>query len=42
VSDDSIEQLMLDNIVDDSDYDSDEPIDLEHVACLGFDIYACF
>jgi hypothetical protein len=42
LSNDSIEQLMLVNIVDDSDYDSDEPIDLEYVAFLGFDIYAFF
>jgi hypothetical protein len=42
LSDDSVEQLTLDNIVNDSDYDSDEPIDLEYGACLGFDIYAYF
>jgi hypothetical protein len=33
---------MLGNLVDDYDHDSDEPIDLEYVACLGFDIYAYF
>jgi hypothetical protein len=42
LSDDSIEQVMLDNVVDHSDYDFDKPIDLEYVACLGFDIYAYF
>jgi hypothetical protein len=37
--DDSIEQLMLDYIVYYvSDYDSDEPIDLECVVCQGFDV----
>jgi hypothetical protein len=34
LSEDSVEQLILDNILDGSDYDSDEPIDLEYVACL--------
>jgi hypothetical protein len=34
LSDDSIEQLLLDNILDGSDCDSHEPIDLEYVACL--------
>jgi hypothetical protein len=31
---------FLDNIAGNYGYDSNEPIDLEDVACLGFDIYA--
>jgi hypothetical protein len=35
LSDDLVELLILDNnVLDGSDNDSDEPIDLEYVACL--------